>query len=117
MSCDYLISMNDWSDQTYYHRETMHRNKGKLKLNYDPNTEISDLDDESDIPLSCDIIDLLSLDLSIDPIPLQHKRVIFVSIAQLNACIDSVPSYILSESIFCFKADRSWFSHQITRND
>eukprot|EP01084_Bolivina_argentea_P079983 144932_1 len=43
------------------------------------------------------------------PLPLPHKRVIFISIAQLNACIDDIPDYILSESIFCFRAQRSWF--------
>eukprot|EP01084_Bolivina_argentea_P250600 419951_1 len=48
------------------------------------------------------------IDLSTE-IPKPHKRVIFISIAQLNACIDTIPSYILSESIFCFKANHSWF--------
>ena len=56
-----------------------------------------------------DIQELLALDLSTDCLPLPHKRVIFISIAQLNACIDDIPSYILSESIFCFKAERCWF--------
>ena len=56
-----------------------------------------------------DMAELLSLDLSVDQLPSPHKRCIFISIAQLNACIDIIPHYILSESIFCFKAERSWF--------
>ena len=56
-----------------------------------------------------DISELRKLDLSIDAIPFPHKRCIFISIAQLNACIEDIPPYILSESIFCFKAHRSWF--------
>jgi len=53
--------------------------------------------------------ELQSFDVENDILPLPRKRVIFISIAQLNACIHTIPSYILSESIFCFKAQRSWF--------
>lgn len=38
-----------------------------------------------------------------------RKRIIFISIVQLNLCIDNVPAKILQESLFCFKADRTWF--------
>jgi len=56
-----------------------------------------------------DIHELHELDLSRDPIPPPRKRVIFVSIAGLSACIETVPPHILSNALFCFKAERSWF--------
>ena len=56
-----------------------------------------------------EMAELKQLDLKTDPLPLPHKRGIFISIAQLNACIEEIPSYILDESLFCFKAERSWF--------
>lgn len=43
-----------------------------------------------------------------DDIPVK-KRVIFISVTQLNLCIDIIPDNILLASIFCFKADRCWF--------
>jgi len=56
-----------------------------------------------------DIHELHKLDLIRDPIPPPRKRVIFVSIAGLSACIETVPPHILSNALFCFKAERSWF--------
>lgn len=61
-----------------------------------------------DVPVR-DIRELLSLDLSRDAIPLPHRRVVFLSIAQLNASIESIPSYILKNALLCFRAERSWF--------
>lgn len=55
------------------------------------------------------IAELMELDLRREAIPLPHKRVVFLSIVQLNASIESIPQYILTKSLFCFKADRSWF--------
>jgi len=56
-----------------------------------------------------DIHELHKVDLIRDPIPPPRKRVIFVSIAGLSACIETVPPHILSNALFCFKAERSWF--------
>lgn len=37
------------------------------------------------------------------------KRVIFISIEDINLCIDSIPECIIEESIFFFTIDRHWF--------
>merc|ERR1719361_213609 len=40
------------------------------------------------------------------PRQLPRRRVVFLSIASLNASIESLPPYILRKALFCFKAER-----------
>eukprot|EP01083_Nonionella_stella_P030953 84828_1 len=55
------------------------------------------------------ISELEDINILESSIPSPRKRVVFVSLTALNACIDDIPSYILDESLFCFKAERAWF--------
>eukprot|EP01084_Bolivina_argentea_P298132 513708_1 len=84
---------------------------GKVKFKTRPSTEHeTDIEEHNKrYVIEKDLTELYDTNLLNDAIPKPRKRIVFISIVQLNSCIDNVPLYILEESLFMFKAQRAWF--------